>query len=99
MRKGRKKSTARTARVVEHTNFRLCHHCLHLNESSSEILRCEGCRRYLTVEPLLDYLEERMRSRDEEDFPIDADEDFVAPDAAGHETDRPPLLAGLTVRW
>ena len=37
--------------------FRLCHHCLYLNESNHEVLQCDRCRRPLTVEPFVAELE------------------------------------------
>ena len=55
MNKGRKKTPRFVSTSVgkDHLHFRLCHICLHLNESSSDILQCHRCQRYLTIEPLL----------------------------------------------
>jgi len=39
-------------------HFRLCHLCLHLNESQADIIQCERCHRYLTIESMV---EERLR--------------------------------------
>jgi hypothetical protein len=34
----------------ESIHFRLCHYCFHLNESDTEVLKCEGCRHFLIGE-------------------------------------------------
>lgn len=59
--------------------FRLCHFCLHLNESSAEIVDCEKCKRHLTLEPLL------RRMVNERGVTLDGmDEEW------GHETGEEP---------
>lgn len=82
----------------EAIHFRLCHICFHLNESSSEIIRCQSCRKYLSVEPIWEYLEGRQKARQKRRVQDDDDED------EDEETETftkriPPILTGLSVLW
>jgi hypothetical protein len=116
MRKGRRKTNTAASEKPDHpeirlgahlqqaTYFRLCHHCLHLNESVAEIIRCEHCRRPLTFDPTLQYLDgESDGEHDEidlEEMDISADEEFFAPDGENDlAMDRRLRLAGLSVLW
>jgi hypothetical protein len=113
MRKGRKKpatataareaSQRRRANLSEATYFRLCHLCLHLNESSTEIARCGRCRHSLTSDPLLHYLEQIADGGDDAEMELPPDEEFHAPREDGEgitvTSEGPPPLAGLSVRW
>jgi hypothetical protein len=75
--------------------FRLCHLCLFLNESSSEIVDCQRCRRTLTVEP---YLREHAHEfKDMESVNLDADDVALSPALAGLKWHRG--LTGLSVLW
>ncbi len=70
--------------------FRLCHVCLYLSESPTEIIACQRCLRTLTVEPYLRDHARELRHLDEsgeqdEDESFDSDDEGVGDDADGLE--------------
>lgn len=89
---------------VESVQFRLCHVCLFLNESSTAILKCKNCDHSLGLIPL-DHLGEderwdlEMAARDEfEDSPpprMEEDDD----DMFYHSKRKATHITGLAVRW
>ncbi len=79
----------------EQLHFRLCHVCLHLNESESDIEQCQRCQRYLTIENLV---EEKLAARllggeDDED---EMDEELMEGSMVRRKGGG---LNGLAVRW
>lgn len=93
MKKGRiKNSRSQKAESgKEFVHFRLCHVCLHLNESSSDIVRCEVCRRYLSFESGWEQMEKPQAAT----ASVDEEDELIAPSLRK----RPLLLTGLSVLW
>lgn len=81
-------------------HFRLCHHCLFLNESNEEVVKCDRCGRYLASDSLF------IRGGDERTgFGFDVKDEFD--DEDGRKTEgqssvprkNPTRLTGLSVVW
>jgi hypothetical protein len=80
--------------------FRLCHVCLFLNESPTEIIECQRCKRPLTVEPYLREHSHEMRALEEASEHFDEDEEeeeLLGSPHAGMGLGRG--LTGLSVLW
>lgn len=78
----------RSSPKLEPTYFRLCHQCLHLNESDTEVVRCERCHRalgQLTATPRNLEPDPRRGVWSDEDDDLEED-----------STRRPPPLQGLS---
>ena len=101
MKKGRARKVAAQVPIFsekDHVHFRLCHICLHLNESSSEILRCQQCKKYLSVESIWEFIEKNLDEEKEEQAVAALDQgeqDILGPNFGK----RAPLLTGLSVLW
>jgi len=97
MRKGRHHRAALLGPVkrdVPETFFRLCHHCLFLNESEIEIQACKKCERKfgLTEEDgFVPISEEQIFDQQMED------EEEVAQERTPPQ--KRPSLMGLDVKW
>ncbi|MFM8268634.1 MAG: hypothetical protein ACKN9V_00450 [Pseudomonadota bacterium] len=96
MHKGRHSRAALMSPVKRNapdTFFRLCHHCLFLNESELEIKECEKCQRKFSLK------------KDQNSAPISEEEFFDQQMNEDEEIQeqRPPLkktaLTGLDVKW
>lgn len=72
----------------EYVHFRLCHICLHLNEASTEIVRCGKCSKYLSLESGWESAELRKKSAREAD-----EEEASLPEP------KKRALTGLSVVW
>lgn len=105
MKKGRKKFETSRHLVPEFetelTQFRLCHHCLHLNESAStsiDILRCERCRRYLSRDRRLSFRQNLRKPLpkvlSEEGTPLNEPENLTEPSLSNRA-----VIQGLEVLW
>ena len=96
MRQGRHHRAALLGPVkrdVSETFFRLCHHCLFLNESELEIQECKKCERKFNV-------------TDEDEFLPVSEEQFFDQQMEDEEEiqertppQKKPSLAGLNVKW
>lgn len=100
MKRNRKKAASPSSASVrdDQLHFRLCHVCLHLNESNVEIIQCTKCQRYLTIESLVEEkLAEKRGASPEE---IEEQEILKEHDAvfAGSRR-RGGGLYGLAVLW
>lgn len=98
MKKKAHKTERREAAVPANPNddfvhIRLCHFCFFLNESNSDVYRCESCRKLLTVEPFWGYLDEQDRGVKK---PTAQEEDEETPSSGEAQ---PPLITGLSVLW
>jgi len=80
---------------IERLHFRLCHFCHFLNESPSDIVKCERCARYLTGE------EDGKKGRGyslQESEPFE-DSDSPETRAAVAVRRRNQAITGLSVDW
>jgi hypothetical protein len=79
-------------RDVPETFFRLCHHCLFLNESELEIQECKKC-------------EHKFNFTDDNDFSPISEEQFFDQQMEEEEIEertapqKKPSLTGLDVKW
>ena len=101
MKRHRKKIAASPTPNVSYDvplHFRLCHVCLHLNESNHEIINCEKCQRYLTIESLVEEkLAAKRRMTHEE---VEEQEILEEHDAVFEGSKRRGAgLYGLAVLW
>lgn len=102
MRKGRQNRANHLGpikRDVPETFFRLCHHCLFLNESDSEVIQCSRCDKEFSLKDALSQygflpvdgdFEEDGELFDEQD-----EEEFEERKPLGKK----PCLNGLNVKW
>lgn len=83
----------------EALHFRLCHVCLHLNESEGDIQQCQKCQRYLTIENMVEQrLARRRRGAAVFNLEVDDDIEDLSEDDFG-EIPRFSGLNGLAVLW
>lgn len=101
MRKGRQTRAnllGPLKRDAPDTFFRLCHHCLYLNESDSEISQCSKCDKEFSLqqfEPHYGFLPTEAEFEEDEGF-LDEPEDEI------DERKMPQTkmsLNGLNVKW
>ena len=82
---------------AEALHFRLCHVCLHLSESDSDIVQCQRCQRYLTIESLVEERLKRARGGSEEEQEMIDEHEAVF--ESGSFRRKGGGLAGLAVLW
>jgi hypothetical protein len=81
-------------------HFRLCHFCLHLNESPTEAVRCGRCQRSLLTEVKsvpMQLQKDLLEDEDYEEVPTGEQESVRR--LPGHPRRRVPRLTGLSVDW
>lgn len=89
MRKGRQSRAAHLGPFkgdAPETFFRLCHHCLFLNESEIEIQQCHKCERKFIMSG-------------EEEFVEMSDEELFEEQMEAAPPRKKTCLAGLNVKW
>lgn len=100
MKKNRRKTASPSHASIrdEALHFRLCHVCLHLNESNVEIIQCAKCQRYLTIESLVEEKLAQKRGASAQD--VEEQEILEEHDAVFEGARRRGAgLWGLSVLW